>query len=86
MHVEDLIKVEEQLGYRYQIAGSKIEHYQWICPPCRRSMLALAQGRLWSGQQVEFGAPAELAPRPTLGNPGANQGPLGVEDERNFHP
>ena len=86
MHVEDLIKVEEQLGYRYQIAGSKIEHYQWICPPCRRSMLALAQGRLWGGQQVEFGAPAELAPRPTLGNPGANQGPLGVEDERNFHP
>jgi len=86
MHVEDLIKVEEQLGYRYQIAGSKIEHYQWICPPCRRSMLALAQGRLWGGQQVEFGAPAELAPPPTLGNPGPNQGPLGVEDERNFHP
>jgi hypothetical protein len=26
-----------------------IEHYQWICPACRRRLPALAQGRLWQG-------------------------------------
>ena len=46
MHVEDLIEVERQLGYRYELAGSAAEHYQWICPRCRRAMLALAQGQL----------------------------------------
>lgn len=48
MHVEDLIQVERQLGYRYEIDDPATEHYQWICPRCRRSMLALAQGKLWS--------------------------------------
>ncbi|MEX0774563.1 MAG: hypothetical protein WD042_02490 [Phycisphaeraceae bacterium] len=77
MHVEDLITVQRQLGYRYDMpamecggndaalacggAGiasretkavpqppqSKVEHYQWICPRCRRVMLALAQGRAY---------------------------------------
>ena len=46
MHVEDLITVEKQLGFRYEMEG-QTEHYQWICPKCRRAMLALAQGRLW---------------------------------------
>ena len=85
MHVEDLIKVEEQLGYRYQIKNHPAEHYQWICPPCRRSMLALAQGELWSG---ESGAPLvgiSMRPPPVFGNPGPNQGPLGDEDLINFH-
>lgn len=86
MHVEDLIKVADQLGYRYQIQDSNIQHYQWICPPCRRSMLALAQGRLWRGTQTEIGDFVGLAPAPMIGNPGANQGPLGEEDRRNFHP
>ena len=86
MHVEDLIKVEDQLGYRYQIRDSNIQHYQWICPPCRRSMLALAQGRLWRGEQTDIGDFVGLAPTPMIGNPGANQGPLGEEDRRNFHP
>jgi hypothetical protein len=49
MHVEDLIEVERQLGFRYEMAN-EAEHYQWICPRCRRSMLALAQGRLWRGE------------------------------------
>src|SRR5262249_42405521 len=48
MHVEDLIAVERDLGYRYEMAGPA-GHYQWVCPRCRRSMLALAQGDLWSG-------------------------------------
>ncbi|MEW6211365.1 MAG: MFS transporter [Acidobacteriota bacterium] len=47
MHVEDLIKVEQQLGFKYEI-NDTTEHYQWICPRCRRSLLALAQGREWS--------------------------------------
>jgi hypothetical protein len=51
MHVEDLIQVEKQLGYRYELpdAADQAEHYQRICPKCRRSLLALAQGRLWAG-------------------------------------
>jgi len=44
LHVKDLIDVERQLGYRYEIPGSSIEHYQWVCPKCRRAILALAQG------------------------------------------
>jgi len=46
MHIEDLIEVERKLGFRYELEGSA-EHYQRICPRCRRAMLALAQGRLW---------------------------------------
>src|SRR5581483_1163162 len=48
MHVEDLIGVEKKLGFRYEVEG-ETEHYQWVCPKCRRAMLALAQGRLWRG-------------------------------------
>jgi len=47
MHVEDLIIVERQLGYRYELENQSTDHYQRICPQCRRAMLALAQGRLW---------------------------------------
>jgi hypothetical protein len=49
MHVADLIEVERQLGFRYELAGA-VEHYQWICPPCRRAILALAQGRMWQSE------------------------------------
>ncbi len=48
MHVEDLIKVERQLGYRYEVADPKVAHYQRICPRCRRVMLGLAQGMVWN--------------------------------------
>jgi hypothetical protein len=47
MHVEDLIQVERKLGYRYETPGAPIDHYQRICPRCRRLLPALAQGRLW---------------------------------------
>ncbi|HUG42986.1 MAG TPA: MFS transporter [Acidobacteriota bacterium] len=48
MQVEDLIRVQRQLGYRYEIeSGTGAPHYQWICPKCRRLSLGLAQGRLW---------------------------------------
>jgi hypothetical protein len=49
MHVEDLIQVERELGYRYELTDSPAEHYQWICPRCRRALLAIAQANLWSG-------------------------------------
>lgn len=53
MHVEDLITVERQLGYHYELPGSEAEHYQWVCPRCRRAMLALAQGDLWNGTPAD---------------------------------
>ncbi|HEV2719170.1 MAG TPA: MFS transporter [Thermoanaerobaculia bacterium] len=46
LQVEDLIEVERALGYRYE--SDRVDHYQRICPSCRRSMLAIAQGRLWT--------------------------------------
>lgn len=53
LHVEDLIAVERQLGYRYELPGSPVGHYQWVCPRCRRAALALAQGDLWDAAQQE---------------------------------
>ncbi len=47
MHVEDLIAAEAQLGYDYRIPGHPAEHYQRICPRCRRALLGLAQARLF---------------------------------------
>ena len=85
MKVEDLIEVERKLGYRYEIDDERIGHFQWICPPCRRSLLALAQGELWKGELTGVTAVGVLTPMPTLGNYGPNQGPLGEEDRRNFH-
>jgi hypothetical protein len=48
LHVEDLITVERQLGYRYELPEEQGGHYQRICPRCRRVMLGLAQGLAWS--------------------------------------
>lgn len=82
MHVEDLIQVERELGYSYEI-DDDAEHYQWICPACRRTMLALAQRRLWHGSA---GSGDGTQPHPQYVNPNRGGGPLGEEDERNFHP
>jgi len=88
LHVEDLIQTERALGYTYEMDG-EVEHYQWICPPCRRALLALAQGRLratqWGGTDRPT-AEGQPIPRPVYTNPGLGEGPLGVEDARNFHP
>ena len=87
MHVLDLIEVERALGYRYEIPGSPVEHYQWICPPCRRTSFALAQSLLWSGTRGGASLPQqELIPMPVHVNPGIGEGPLGSEDKENFHP
>lgn len=81
MHVQDLIEVERMLGFHYEMEG--IEHYQWICPPCRRSALALAQGKISRETKPQA---QNLMPAPEYANPGITQGPLGSEDEENFHP
>jgi hypothetical protein len=52
MHVEDLIVVERQLGYQYDLQGAAIDHYQRICPRCRRVLPAILQGRLWRGDST----------------------------------
>jgi hypothetical protein len=89
LHVEDLIQVEQKLGYRYEIAVTAVAHYQWICPPCRRAIFALAQGRLWQkarGARADGNNFPARAPTPTYANPALGEGPLGDEDKFNFHP
>ena len=86
-HVLDLIEVERQLGYRYDIPSDPAEHYQWVCPPCRRASLAMAQGLCWQGRR---GGNIMLSgqlptPMPVFANRGRGEGPLGKEDEENFH-
>jgi hypothetical protein len=84
MHVADLIETERTLGYRYESTVGNVEHYQRICPRCRRALLALAQGQVMRGTAV---APIRLpAPMPMYANPGMGQGPLSHEDLENFHP
>ena len=45
MMVRDLIAVERDLGFSYQMTGDT--HYQQVCPRCRRALFGLAQGALW---------------------------------------
>jgi hypothetical protein len=45
--VSDLIPVERDLGFRYEIDGPA-QHYQRICPRCRRVLFGLSQGALWA--------------------------------------
>lgn len=88
MHINDLIQVEAELGYNYEIPDSEIGHYQWICPPCRRAAVAQAQGQLWQTARgstaVTLQQTTHLA-TPTYVNPGLGEGPLGEEDAHNFH-
>jgi hypothetical protein len=57
IHIEDLITVEQELGYHFELPESDksgVDHYQRICPKCRRTLFALAQGGLWTyGQEPE---------------------------------
>jgi len=48
--VRDLEIVERELGFSYEMSRADgIDHYQQICPRCRRALLGLAQGSLWGG-------------------------------------
>jgi hypothetical protein len=47
MHVDDLKRVLDQLGFDYRFLTPQGDaHYQDVCPACRRRALALHQGRL----------------------------------------
>jgi hypothetical protein len=46
--IRDLITVEHDLGFRYETPNNGVEHYQRICPACRRALFGLAQGALWN--------------------------------------
>lgn len=82
MHVKDLIQILPKLGFKYETEG--IEHFQWICPPCRRASLAIAQGILF--KEVTKSAEKRTMPAPEFANSGITEGPLGPEDSENFHP
>ncbi|MBI2187758.1 MAG: MFS transporter [Acidobacteria bacterium] len=48
--VRDLITVERELGFSYDMeTARRAAHYQEICPRCRRAMYGLAQGAAWRG-------------------------------------
>jgi len=48
MMMRDLTAVERELGFAYELEpGSRADHYQQICPRCRRALFGLAQGRAW---------------------------------------
>lgn len=61
MHIEDLIAVETQLGYRYEMAGAAAQHYQWLCPGCRRALVCLAHSALRSDRRRVADSPSESA-------------------------
>ena len=47
--IRDLTIVERELGFSYEMDGRRgADHYQQICPRCRRALFGLAQGALWS--------------------------------------
>jgi hypothetical protein len=48
--IDDLIQVERELGYRYETANGEGDHYQRICPQCRRRLFALANHAAWFSQ------------------------------------
>jgi hypothetical protein len=61
MHIEDLIEVEKQLGYAYQVNEHSVDHYQRVCPRCRRLLPAIAQGRLWREELKHPVSPPQVA-------------------------
>jgi hypothetical protein len=88
MHVEDLIEVERQLGFDYRVPDHPVEHYQWICPRCRRASFVTAQALAWRGRRGGQVLPStgDVRPMPVHVNGGTGQGPLGREDAENFYP
>lgn len=58
MQIDDLIVVEKQLGYSYEMEG-EIDHYQRVCPRCRRALVALTQGERWWASDVPEATPLQ---------------------------
>lgn len=55
--IADLIGIQHELGYRYEIADMT-EHYQYVCPRCRRATLVLTQGQRWRMNDPRTDRPA----------------------------
>jgi len=54
MMVRDLAIVERELGFTYEMdAASGADHYQQICPRCRRALFGLSQGAAWQSLKSE---------------------------------
>lgn len=54
LQINDLVRVQQQLGYRYALQRApQAGHYQHVCPRCRRSMLVMAQSRRWVNLDFE---------------------------------
>ncbi len=51
--VRDLIAVERELGFRYELSSQRADHYQRVCPPCRRALFGLSQGALWAASPTD---------------------------------
>jgi hypothetical protein len=47
MMVRDLAAVEQQLGFSYEMSHPRADHYQQVCPRCRRALFGVAQGAMW---------------------------------------
>ena len=54
MQVEDLKQVLAELEFDYRLDGP-VTHYQDICPPCRRRLLALSQARTLQAKSERVG-------------------------------
>jgi hypothetical protein len=52
MMVRDLMTVERELGFSYEMDRGA-DHYQQICPRCRRALFGLAQASAWSDRLTE---------------------------------
>ncbi|MBM4254575.1 MAG: MFS transporter [Deltaproteobacteria bacterium] len=53
MHVDDLKQVFAELGMDAQLDGP-VSHYQEVCPPCRRRLLALNQGKTMTAVKMQW--------------------------------
>jgi len=56
---DDLITVQRELGFKYELnsaaqpstAGAMKDHYQQVCPKCRRALFGMSQAARWSASQ-----------------------------------
>ncbi len=49
--IRDLMVVERELGFRYELTAGGEPHYQQVCPRCRRALFGLAQSSLWTAER-----------------------------------
>jgi hypothetical protein len=53
--IRDLRTIQQELGFRYELADRPggAQHYQQVCPRCRRALFGLAQSATWSSEREE---------------------------------